>query len=180
MIGCGGAGKSTFSRQLSARTGLPVIHLDTLYWKPGWTPTPAEDWSRLVGELLSRDAWIMDGNYGGTMDLRLSSCDTVIFLDRSRLACLCGVLRRRFQSRARPDQAAGCPERLSWEFLRWVWSYRRLRRPGILARLAAASSSRRVVILRSRREMGRFLSHLAPAEQGRDGSAGGSASAARA
>ena len=84
VIGSGGAGKSTFAARLAARTGLPLIHLDACFWRSGWDPTPPDEWARRVADLMSRQEWVMDGNYGGTLDARLAACDTVIFLDVPR------------------------------------------------------------------------------------------------
>lgn len=136
-----------------------MLHLDTHYWRPGWVEPPKEEWVRDVGRLTAGDAWIMDGNYGGTLSLRLAACDTVVFLDMPRAVCLRRVLRRRWRSRNgnRPDMAPGCTERLTWDFLRWIWTYRRLRRPSILERLAAIKDDRTVVVLRSDRDMERWL-----------------------
>src|SRR5262245_11527403 len=94
VIGSGGAGKSTFATRLGAATGLPVVHLDARYWRPGWVPTPKQEWTRAIDEISARDAWIMDGNYGGTLDRRLAACDTVLFLDLPRVVCLRRVLWR--------------------------------------------------------------------------------------
>ena len=162
VIGSGGAGKSTLAARIGERTGLPVVHLDALYWRPGWEPTPPGEWAARVAALCARDAWVMDGNYGGTLDARLAACDTVIFLDLPRAVCLARVVRRwlRYRGRSRPDMAPGCDERLSAEFLRWVWEYPRRRRPGVLQRLAA--SGRDVVVLRSARDADRFVAGLAP------------------
>ncbi len=125
VIGSGGAGKSTFSSKLGPKLGLPVIHLDTLFWKPNWIETPAEEWAKIIETETSRPKWIMDGNYGGTMEMRLAACDTVIFLHFSRWLCLWRVLYRRFKYRrlSRPDMNPGCPEQLDFEFLKWVWTY---------------------------------------------------------
>jgi adenylate kinase family enzyme len=71
-----------------------LIHLDALYWRAGWKPTPNEEWDRIVEELSARDAWVMDGNYGRTLPTRLAACDTVIFLDMSRYICLWLVFKR--------------------------------------------------------------------------------------
>ena len=165
VIGSGGAGKSTLAARVGARLGLPVVHLDALYWRPGWVPTPAGEWRERVAALAAGEAWVMDGNYGGTLDLRLAACDTAVFLDLPRLLCAARVVRRwlRYAGRARPDMAPGCPERLSLEFLRWVWDYPRTRRPDVLRRLAALPPDRRAVVLRSPAAVSRFLGALPPA-----------------
>lgn len=163
VIGCAGAGKSTLAREISDCTGLPLIHLDQAYWGPGWQATPADRWEVVVLELARRERWVMDGNYGGTMQLRLKYCDTVVFLDMPRWLCLTRVLKRRWSAR-RADPIAGCPERLNWEFISWIWNYRRSRRPGILERLARVPE-KQVHILSSRRAVRNFrhrLSDLAP------------------
>jgi adenylate kinase family enzyme len=72
VIGSGGAGKSTFATRLAQLTGLPLFHLDALYWKPGWVETPKEVWSRTMGQLIAGARWVMDGNYGGTLEQRLA------------------------------------------------------------------------------------------------------------
>jgi adenylate kinase family enzyme len=101
----------------------------------------------------------MDGNYGGTLERRLAACDTAIFLDLPRVVCLMRVLKRRlqFHGRARPEMNSGCPERLSWEFLRWIFSYPTQRRPAILARLAGLRPDQRSFVLTSKAEMEQFL-----------------------
>jgi adenylate kinase family enzyme len=159
VIGSGGAGKSTFAARLAGRTGLPLIHLDAAYWKLGWVETPKPAWVEAVRRLAAGERWVMDGNYGGTLDLRLAACDTVILLDLPRLVCATRVLRRwmRFRGRSRPDMTPGCPERLSWEFLRWVWTYPSERRPGILLRLSRLRSDQRAIVLRSAGEVEDFL-----------------------
>lgn len=159
VIGSGGAGKSIFAARLAARTGLPLIHLDALYWKPGWVETPKEEWAATIDALVARDAWVMDGNYGGTMDRRLAACDTVVFLDLPRTVCLLRAARRRiaFHGRSRPDVPEGCNEQLPWKFVRWIWEYPKTRRPGILAKLDALRPDQRAVVLRSPAEVEAFL-----------------------
>src|SRR5207247_6652305 len=93
VIGTGGTGKTTLARRLAERTGLPLIHLDLLYWRPGWQPTPNDEWRQTVERLITAEKWIIDGNYGGTLDLRLAACDTVVFIDLPRVVCLLRVLR---------------------------------------------------------------------------------------
>ena len=159
IIGPGGAGKSTLARELGRRLGLEVFHLDRLYWRPGWVETPRDEWRKTLEGLAARDAWIMDGNYSGTLDLRLARSDTVVFLDLPRAVCLWGVLKRRlaYRGAARPDMAEGCPEELRLKFALWVWDYQRRSRPKVLALLAAPAAGQRVIRLRSRREIEQFL-----------------------
>lgn len=167
VIGSGGAGKSVFAKRLGALLQLEVLHLDKFYWRPGWVETPKTEWLQIVETLLRAEAWIMDGNYSGTLDLRLDSCDTVIFLDMPRLLCLRRVLRRAISYRdtQRPDMSEGCPERVSLEFISWVWNYSRRTRPKVMARLEKISTSKRVVRLRSDDEVETFLTR-AKAEAG--------------
>jgi adenylate kinase family enzyme len=154
VIGCGGSGKTTLATRLGEVTGLPVVHLDRHYWREGWKETQRDEWESLQREMCGQPEWIMDGNYGGTMNLRLEAADTIIFLDYSTWACLWGAISRwlRYRGQSRPDMTRGCPERLEWPYLRWIWTYRARRRPGILERLNALATTRRVVILRSRQE----------------------------
>lgn len=159
IIGSCGAGKSTFAVRLSERLGLPVIHLDKFYWNPGWVKTPEPEWHERVAELIRRDSWIIDGNYSGTLDVRLAACDTVIFLDVVRAVCLWRVLKRvaTYRKGSRPDMAEGCREKIDLEFVRWVWGYPTRTRPKILKRLEESARDKRVVVLRTRDEIENFL-----------------------
>ena len=162
VIGSGGAGKSTLATRIAARTGLPLIHLDAHYWRPGWVPTPKDEWERTVKALIAEPAWVMDGNYSGTLALRIAAADTIVFLDLPRGVCLRRVVGRRlrYHRQARPDMREGCYERLTWEFIQWIWTYPSRRRPGILERLRAVEGEKRVAILRSVAEADRFVDSL--------------------
>ncbi|MBH8565262.1 DNA topology modulation protein [Nostoc sp. CENA67] len=162
IIGSGGAGKSTLARELGSILGLEVIHLDTLYWNPGWVETPKPEWQSIIQDLTLRESWIMDGNYSGTLDIRLAIADTVIFLDLKRLLCLWRVIKRSWQyaGQSRPDMASGCPERLTWEFLNFVWTYPSTRRPHILNKLSQLLPNQQVIILRKPKEVRKFLQHI--------------------
>ena len=84
ILGCGGAGKSTLARRLGAATGLPVVHLDGLYWQPGWVAMERAAWRRTVENEIAKDAWIIDGNFGSSLELRLSRAQAAVYLDYSR------------------------------------------------------------------------------------------------
>ena len=162
VIGSGGAGKSTLARRIGDRLGLPVAHLDALYWRPGWTPMAEGDFDREVTRLIAAEAWVLDGNYSRTLDLRIPAADTIIFLDLPRLLCLWRILKRRirFHRRSRPDMPAGCPEQISWEFIDWVWNYPGRQRSRVLDRLRAVAGDKRIFILESRSDVDRFVENL--------------------
>src|SRR5260221_13743037 len=87
VTGLAGSGKSTFSLALAAKTGLPVIHLDLQFWKPGWVAPSEAEWREKQRGVLAGDSWIADGNYDETLDLRLESAATVVLLDIPRMRC---------------------------------------------------------------------------------------------
>ena len=112
ILGNAGSGKSTLARALGKRLSLPVVHLDTLFWEPGWVEPDAEQFRARVREAIAPDAWICEGNYARrTFDLRLPRTDLIIWLDTSRLTCFTRVIMRSVMNRPRPDLAAGCTEK---------------------------------------------------------------------
>jgi adenylate kinase family enzyme len=163
VIGCGGAGKSTLARRLGDVLGIEVFHLDRLNWKPGWVATPEEEWRALQDDLVKRDSWIIDGNYGRTMVTRLRAADTVIFLDYPTITCLYRAIKRetQYRGRSRPDMNPGCPERLHLPFLNWIVRYRKRNRPSVLARIEEHCDGKHVVILRSPKDAEEFLLEVA-------------------
>lgn len=161
IIGCGGAGKSTLARQLGEKTGLPVVHLDKLFWKPGWESLSQEEFDLVHQEAISRERWIIDGNFDRTIPQRLSRCDTVLYLDFSRWACVMGVAKRVLTTygTVREDMGEGCPERFDLEFLKWVWDFNKNKRQKNY-RLLEEAEGVEVIILKNRREVKRFLASL--------------------
>ena len=161
IIGCGGAGKSTLARQLGEKLGLPVVHLDRLFWKPGWVESGKEEIDAKIMEELEKPQWIMDGNYNRTLPQRVQYCDTIIYLDFSRTACLLGVLKRVITNygTVRPDMGEGCPERFDLEFLRWVWNYNKNKREKNY-RLLNEAEGVQTIVLKNRRMVRRFLENI--------------------
>lgn len=157
ILGSPGAGKSTFSFALAEKTGLPLYHLDKMFWREGWVNVSKDELDAQIKDVLRKDEWIIDGNYSRTIPMRLEKCDTVFYLDYPRLVCFFGVVRRVLGSlgKTRPDMAEGCPERFDLEFLKFVWNFRKKQRAGILALLEGANAE--IHIFRSRKEAKRYL-----------------------
>jgi adenylate kinase family enzyme len=162
IIGSGGAGKSTLARRLGDATGIEVIHLDKLHWKPNWTSPPKDEWRGIVAEALKKDEWIMDGNFGGTMEMRMGACDTIIYLDFPRAICLYRAVKRvvKYYNKTRPDMGEGCTERLDFEFLSWVWNFPKTTKPTIEERLKRLAAEKKLIRLRSPREVENFFEDL--------------------
>ena len=161
IIGCGGAGKSTLARQLGEKLGLPVVHLDSIFWLPNWVERNRDEFDGLVRQELMKQRWIMDGNYNRTLPERVKYCDTIIYLDFSRMACLLGVLKRIITTygTVRPDMGADCPERFDLEFLKWVWNFNQNKRESYY-RLLNETEGVNTIVLKNRRMVKRFLKEL--------------------
>ena len=162
IIGCGGSGKTTLATLIGEKLQQPVIYLDQHFWTPGWVPVPPERWSKLVSELAAGKSWVMDGNYGGTMELRLEKADTIIFLYLSRWLCLYRILKRtlKYYGKVRPRMAKGCPERFSLEFIHYVMSYNDSRAPKILNRLLELKDEKKIYVLKSRKAVSNFMKSI--------------------
>ncbi|HEX4846761.1 MAG TPA: AAA family ATPase [Novosphingobium sp.] len=126
VIGSPGAGKSTLAHAIAQRTGLPLHHLDRMHWLPGWIERDRAEALERVKAVLVEERWIIDGNYGSTLPVRIPRADTVVWLDYPTHLCLWRVLKRWWQYRgtARPDMTEGCPENLNAEFLLYVLMFR--------------------------------------------------------
>ena len=158
VIGSGGSGKSTFARELGGRTGIEVIHLDQEYWQPNWEKTPTDEWEAKVAVMLERNSWIMDGNFGGTREMRMCAADTIIFLDLPRHICLYRILKRtiKYYGRSRPDMTEGCNERFDLKFILWVWNYPNATRDRVLSAVVEFPE-KSFITLRTNAEIAEYL-----------------------
>lgn len=158
VIGCPGSGKSTLSRELHKITGLPLFCLDMMYWNPDRTKVDKAVFRKSLFDVLLTDEWIIDGNYGSTMEQRMQVCDTVIFLDYPLRVCLDGVLERR--GKERPDMPwVERANEIDVVFLDFIKSFNAESRPNIIE-LLEKYSYKNVIILKSRDEADEFLKRL--------------------
>ena len=153
VIGCPGSGKSTFSMTLCQKTGLPLYHLDMMYWNADKTTVEKSDFLERLTDVMNRETWIIDGNYASTMEQRMAACDTVFFLDYPCNVCLDGVKKRR-----------GMPRRdMPWieteedaEFIGFIKRFQEEQRPQIM-KLLEKYSDKNIVIFTGREEADAFL-----------------------
>ncbi|MFC7319985.1 DNA topology modulation protein [Halobacillus campisalis] len=162
LIGSGGSGKSTLARQLDKKLKINVYHLDALFWKPNWVGVPKDEQRKVQNDLVEKEEWIIDGNYGGTMDIRLNAADTIIFLDIHRTICVYRAFKRvlQYRNKTRPDIGEGCEERFNLDFFKWIWDYPKTKRPEIQGRLEQFSEDKQVIILKSPKEVQLFLEKM--------------------
>lgn len=163
VIGCGGSGKSHLARGLAARLGLPVTHLDTVYYDRAWQPLPTDRFEALQQELVAEPRWVIEGNYASTLPIRLAAATAVIFLDLPALTCLRGILQRRLRHGGGQHHAIGVYDRITWGFIRYIFGYRRSMRPRVHQMLAEHARHAEVLVFRSRRQARRYLDSVRPA-----------------
>ena len=156
VIGCPGGGKSTFSRRLRDCVGLPLYHLDALYWRADRTTLPREEFYPIQREIIQRESWIIDGNYQSTMEWRISACDLVVFLDLPTEVCLEGVRARRGQPRS---DMPWVEDREDEEFLAFIKAFQTESRPNILA-LLEKYPDKTVMTFRTREEADEYLAGI--------------------
>lgn len=155
VIGCPGAGKSTFSRKLSANTGLPLYYLDMIWHRPDHTVIGSEEFDKRLAKITAEDKWIMDGNYARTLPLRLAKCDTVFFLDLPLDECIQGVKSRIGKER---EDMPWVEQELDPEFLQWIIDFPRDISPEINKHLA--NFDKPIYHFKSRAEADNFIDSL--------------------
>ena len=156
ILGCPGSGKSTFARALAARTGLPLIHLDSVWWRADGSHISRDEFDRALSELLAGEKWIMDGDYSRTYEVRLRAADTVIFLDYPEDVCMAGIVGRLGEER--PDMP-WTESALDPELVAMVKNYARDNRP-VLLDLLRRYADRQVLVFTDRTRADRWLSEF--------------------
>ena len=153
VIGCPGSGKSTVSRALHNKTGIPLYHLDMMYWNADKTTVEKSVFFERLSAVLEKDEWIIDGNYSSTMELRMAACDTVIFLDYPLDVCLDGIKERRGKPRS---DMPWIETEEDAEFVEFIKNYNEQQKPKVLE-LLKKYGDKNIVILKSREQVDAFL-----------------------
>ncbi|OFK61209.1 adenylate kinase [Globicatella sp. HMSC072A10] len=158
VIGCPGSGKSTFSRALHKVTQIPLYHLDMMNWNSDRTTVPKPTFIERLNRTVEKDTWIIDGNYGSTMKLRLEACDTVFFLDYSLDVCLDGIMSRRGKERTDMPWVE-LPDEVDEEFIQFIKNYNIVSRPTVME-LLSEYTDKDIFVFKNREEADEFLSQL--------------------
>ena len=153
VIGCPGSGKSTLARMLHNKTGIPLYHLDMMYWNADKTTVEKSVFLKRLSAVLEKNEWIIDGNYGSTMELRMAACDTVIFLDYPLDVCLDGIKERRGKPRS---DMPWIETEEDAEFIEFIKNYNEQQKPKVFE-LFEKYSEKNIIILESREQADAFL-----------------------
>lgn len=160
VIGPCGAGKLTLARDLAALLDLPLFHIDQLNWLPGWVDGGDDRLRARLAEVVVQDRWLIDGNYAGSLDLRVERADAIIYLDYPIRLCLWRLVRRiaRHRGRTRPDMTDGCPERFDLSFFLYLLTWKR--GPGRRTEARIAGQERKLVRLGNPKALARWLASV--------------------
>jgi adenylate kinase family enzyme len=167
VVGCSGGGKSTVARALGAALGLPVVHLDALFWQPGWLESEPEPFYAAVETALAGEAWVCDGNFTSVARFSLARADTIIWLDRPTSLCLRRAVWRAVTGfgRTRADLAPGCPEKIDFAFYKYILTWNRAARPRLEAAIDTFGAQAKLIRLRKDREIAAWLAGAAVAAE---------------
>ena len=162
LVGSGGSGKSWMAKQLAAILGYPLYHLDKELWQPNWVMTPREEKIAKQQAMMSGEQWIIDGNYNGTLEMRFSAADLIIFLDISRVVCLISAIKRMREKRSdMPDFLVEHKifDKEFIEFCKWIWSYPKTGRKTVME-LHEKYSNKAFLHIKSRREVKKLINNF--------------------
>ncbi|HYF96801.1 MAG TPA: topology modulation protein [Patescibacteria group bacterium] len=162
VVGCPGAGKTTFSIKLAKKTDLPLIHLDYHYHQKEFNYYKNKDeWQIKVQDLVKKNKWIIDGNFQSTFDIRFPRSDTIIFLDYPRRIYFYGIFQRWRKAKIKPrfDMPKGWKEKIDLNFLKLVWKFDQSDRLDLLKELEK-NKNKQIIIFKSRKEANKYLTEV--------------------
>ncbi|WP_196814234.1 NUDIX domain-containing protein [Butyrivibrio sp. LC3010] len=153
VLGCSGSGKSTFAIKLHEKLGLPLYHLDNIWWKADKTHVSRDEFDAKLDKLVKLDSWIIDGDYSRTYEKRIAACDTIFFLNYSEDTCMDGISKRVGQTR--PD-IPWTEEKIDPELVELVRNYEKENRPKLLE-LFAQYPEKNVITFKTREEADKWI-----------------------
>ncbi|MEY8262387.1 adenylate kinase [Oscillospiraceae bacterium 50-60] len=154
VIGCPGAGKSTLARRLRDETGLPLYYLDMIWHKPDQTTVSRDEFDSRLREIVSGDKWIVDGNYGRTLEMRFQFCDTVFLLDLPADECLTAAESRIGKPR---EDLPWLETEFDEEFRQWILNFSRNELPTVYRLIDRYRGEKDIYIFYSRDDIERYL-----------------------
>lgn len=157
-----GVGKSTFARKLGEILNKKVYHLDSYYWKPGWVESSLEEFRNAQKEIVKNDHWIIEGNYSSSFDIRAEIADTIIYLELPLAVCLYRVLKRWLMNigRTRPDLGEGCPEKMEWTFLKFIYTTYHSRKKKMAERFQILGFEKTIIVLKNKKAIREYLENI--------------------
>ena len=158
VLGSPGAGKTFLSAFLAKHLGLDLIRLDDHFWKPGPVRLPTDQWRALVVKLASSRAWVMDGTYEASLDLRIPAADAIVFIRRNRWLCLWRVVSRRLRNPWQPQPDSSPGHALTSFFLRYVFRFPTATAPEVFRLVAAHGKS--MIVLDGAGDVARLIERL--------------------
>lgn len=156
IIGCPGAGKSTFAKALHNKLGLPLYHLDMIWHNPDRTNITREEFDARLCDIFKKDEWIIDGNYNRTLEIRFKECDTVFFLDLSTDVCVESVRSRIGKPR---DDMPWAEDDFDPEFLEYIKNFPKDMLPKIYE-LLAEYKNKNIVVFNTRKQVNEYLENM--------------------
>lgn len=167
VIGYSGAGKSTLADALGKLYNIPVLHLDSVHFLPGWQEREDSEKRRIVEDFMRENScWVIDGNYRRLLyDERTEQADMIAELLFNRFACLNRVWKRyrKYKGKTRPDMGEGCPEKLDREFVTWVLKDGRTKNKKRHYKAVCERYSEKTVVLKNQRDLDKFMRELGAA-----------------
>ena len=169
IVGQPGSGKSTLARQISDRTGLPVVHVDRIHHLPGWQERPKDEKIAMALAEQAKPEWVFEGGLSATWEDRFNRADLVIWLDLSLSLRLRRVIKRTliYHGKTRPDMQDDCPEGFHYDFFKWIWDTRQTGRVKPLRFLEKAQGRKAYYHLQSSKQVAEFLTALDAGEVSR-------------
>ena len=156
ILGPSGSGKSTFARRLHALTGLPLYHLDNIWWNPDRSHISRQEFDAKLTGLLEGEKWIIDGDYSRTYEPRIAACDTVIFLDYDEKQCMAGIVERVGKKR---NDIPWTEQEIDPELVEDVRSYRLAKRPVVYS-LLRKYPDKQIIVFKTREESENWFAYL--------------------